>query len=115
MIFLTKLRSKIFIFVYLIRLLFSNKKEIYERIFENDHIRGEPDLYDQDKEFLGDIKCSWNHSTFPLTDINIPNKDYYWQLQAYMGLTDLNEGRLIYCLVDTPDELIHDEIKWVRA
>ena len=39
MIFLTKLRSKIFIFVYLIRLLFSNKKEIYERIFENDHIR----------------------------------------------------------------------------
>ena len=32
-----------------------------------------------------------------------------------MGLTDLNEGRLIYCLVDTPDELIHDEIKRVRA
>ena len=83
--------------------------------FENDHMSGEPDLYDQDKGFLGDIKCSWNHATFPLTDINIPNKDYYWQLQAYMGLTDLNEGRLIYCLVDTPDELIHDEIKRVRA
>ena len=35
-----KLRSKIFIFIYLIRLLFSSRKKIYESIFETDHIRG---------------------------------------------------------------------------
>ena len=62
--------------------------------FENEYISGEPDLYDKEKGFLGDIKSSWNHSTFPLTDTNIPKKDYYWQLQAYMELTDMDEGGL---------------------
>jgi len=80
--------------------------------YDNEYITGEPDIND---EFLADIKCSWNHTTFPLTAEDVPNKDYYWQLQGYMALTDRKESRLVYCLVDTPDELIYDELKRVRS
>jgi hypothetical protein len=62
-----------------------------------------------------DIKCSWNHTTFPLTDKEVPTKDYYWQLQGYMALTDFEESKLVYCLVDTPDELIFDEMRRIRS
>jgi hypothetical protein len=80
--------------------------------YDNEYITGEPDIND---EFLADIKCSWNHTTFPVTAEYVPNKDYYWQLQGYMALTDRKESRLVYCLVDTPDELIYDELKRVRS
>ena len=83
-----------------------------DKRFDNDHITGEPDILSDD---LIDIKCSWNHTTFPLTTDTIPNKDYYWQLQGYMELTGKNLSKLVYCLVDTPDELVYTEIKKITA
>ena len=80
--------------------------------YSNEYITGEPDLF---ADTLVDIKCSWNHTTFPLTNEDVPTKDYYWQLQGYMALTDFKESKLVYCLVDTPDELIFDEMKRVRS
>jgi len=80
--------------------------------YNNEYITGEPDLF---ADTLVDIKCSWNHKTFPLTDEDVPEKDYYWQLQGYMALTDFEESKLVYCLVDTPDELIYDEMKRTRS
>jgi len=80
--------------------------------FDNDYITGEPDILSDD---LIDIKCSWNHTTFPLTTDAIPNKDYYWQLQGYMELTGKDVSKLVYCLVDTPDELVYTEIKKFTA
>lgn len=80
--------------------------------FENEYITGEPDVF---AGTLVDIKCSWDHNTFPLTSENLPNKDYFWQLQGYMALTERLSSKVVYCLVDTPDELIYDEMKRTRS
>ncbi len=78
--------------------------------FSNDFIKGTPDSI---KNKVVDIKSSWDFSTFPLYEDEIPNTDYYWQLQGYMALTGLERAELVYCLVDTPEVLIEDEIRRV--
>lgn len=80
--------------------------------YDNEYITGEPDII---SDVIIDIKSSWDHSTFPFTNEDNPNKDYYWQLQGYMALTDFKESKLVYCLVDTPDEIIHHEIKVISS
>ena len=75
--------------------------------YTNRYITGEPDIIDGD--LLVDIKSSWSAQTFPLCDTKV-NKDYYWQLQGYMELTGIKTAKLVYCLVDTPEVLIQDEI-----
>lgn len=75
--------------------------------YTNRYITGEPDIIDG--ELLVDIKTSWSAQTFPLCDTKI-NKDYYWQLQGYMELTGIKSAKLVYCLVDTPQVLVQDEI-----
>lgn len=74
---------------------------------KNDLISGEPDnTYDS---VIRDIKSSWDLTTFPFNETEIPNKNYYWQLMGYMDLWEFQRAELIYCLVDTPEELINDE------
>jgi len=79
-----------------------------EEYFENDFIKGTPDLILEDS--VRDIKCSWGVDTFPLLDAEIPTKDYYWQLMGYMALTGKRKAYLDYCLVDTPEHLIQREL-----
>lgn len=74
---------------------------------ESKYLSGEPDNVFKK---IRDIKSSWNHETFPLYKDEIPNKIYYWQLQGYMQLWDMEEAELIYCLVDTPEEIIQNHI-----
>lgn len=84
-------------------------KKLYlknKETFKNDFLIGTPDNV-QGK--IRDIKSSWDFTTFPIHETEIPNQLYYWQLQAYMDLTNLNESELIYCLVDTPLQIIEDE------
>jgi hypothetical protein len=71
----------------------------------NDFITGEPDNVDGK---IRDVKTSWNLDTFPMFEIGCPNNGYWWQLQGYMELWDIDEAELIYCLVDTPNEMIED-------
>jgi hypothetical protein len=77
--------------------------------FNNEWITGEPDI--NTDSLLADIKCSWNGSTFPLFDETLKNKDYYWQLQAYMQLTGHETSELVYCLMNTPLQIVEDEIR----
>lgn len=76
--------------------------------YSNDFITGTPDLVLSNE--IIDIKSSWDCFTFPLFDEG-PCKEYWWQLQSYMALTDKDRARLIYCLMDTPDELIEREAR----
>lgn len=76
-----------------------------KKLFENDFIKGTPDLLETDS--VVDIKSSWDIWTFASSDGT--NKDYYWQLQGYMELTKRMYAELAYCLVDTPDHLIVSE------
>lgn len=73
--------------------------------FSNDRVTGEPDFV---KEFVGDIKSSWDLNTFPQFDMELNNEANKWQMKAYLWLTGKTVGRIIYCLVDTPEHLILD-------
>ena len=88
-----------------------NVKFIYknEEHFSNDYITGTPDVNTED--VLLDVKSSWDATTFPFFDTEIPNKDYYYQLQGYMWLTGKQQSMLCYCLVDTPVDMVATEVK----
>ena len=76
----------------------------------NGYLTGEPDNV-QGK--VRDIKSSWDLKTFPMFDTELVNKTYWWQVQAYMELFDIDAAEVIYCLVDTPEMLIQDELRRV--
>jgi hypothetical protein len=80
-----------------------------EEYFENDYITGTPDVNTED--VLLDVKSSWDATTFPFFETEIPTKDYFFQLQGYLWLTNKTEALLCYCLVDTPIEMVEDEIR----
>jgi hypothetical protein len=80
-----------------------------ETRFNNEWLTGEPDI--NTDSLLADIKCSWNGSTFPLFDETLKNKDYYYQLQGYMQLTGHDTSELVYCLMNTPLQIVEDEIR----
>lgn len=88
-----------------------NYKFIYKNyeFFENDWVKGTPDV--NTDEVLLDVKCSWDATTFPFFDTEVPNKDYYYQLQGYMWLTGKQESILAYCLINTPFQMVEDEIR----
>lgn len=78
-----------------------------EKFFEDDFFCGTPDLIVNDVVY--DIKCSWDAFTFPLFENEIPNKDYFYQLQVYMHLTGCKKAVLTYVLLNTPEELTYED------
>lgn len=74
-----------------------------EKYFENDFFTGTPDLILSDEVI--DIKCSWDAFSFPLFETELPTKDYYYQLQVYMHLTGKRKSRVVYVLLNTPEEI----------
>jgi hypothetical protein len=77
-----------------------------EQHFENDFIKGTPDLIVDGVVY--DIKCSWDAYTFPIFENEIPNKDYFYQLQCYMHLTGCTKAVLTYVLLNTPEEVVYE-------
>ena len=80
-----------------------------EQFYKNEWITGTPDVIT--KDLLADIKCSWDGSTFPLFETELKNKDYFWQMQGYMWLTGLERAELAYCLMNTPHQIVEDEVR----
>jgi hypothetical protein len=78
--------------------------------FNDEFIIGTPDIILND--MVIDVKNSWDASTFPMFENEVPNESYDWQLQGYMYLTDKSKARLIYCLMDTPEHLIERDARW---
>ena len=72
----------------------------------NEFITGECDINAEDK--IIDIKTSWSLETFPPSPEDVSNKDYEWQLRAYMWLYNKPKAELAYCMVSTPDYLLKD-------
>jgi len=71
--------------------------------FKNDYLTGTPDIVLTDS--IEDLKTSFTVKTFFNSELN---SLYYWQGQVYMELTGKKYFRLIYCLVNTPKEIILD-------
>lgn len=103
--------------------LYSRVKKVFfkknEERLENEYITGTPDIFIGEDirhaQEVEDIKSSWDIYTFFATMTKPINKDYVYQLQGYMELTTAPISHLVYCLVDTPQPLILDEmnkLKW---
>lgn len=78
-----------------------------EDLFSNKFICGTPDVIYNEKVI--DVKSSWDIFTFFKTKHEDLNKDYYWQLQGYMELLNIDSAELVYCLVDTPESIIKEQ------
>ena len=77
--------------------------------FSNDWVTGTPDV--NTASLILDVKSSWDATTFPFFATEIPTKDYYYQLQGYLWLTGKQKSLLVYCLVNTPLDMVQDEIR----
>jgi hypothetical protein len=73
----------------------------------NEFIQGECDVDTGEK--IQDYKTSWSKDTFPELPSDIVIGGYEWQGRGYMMLYDRPLFELVYCLVDTPDELLDFE------
>lgn len=82
-----------------------------DEYFEDEYIHGTPDVIDDDDDVVVDFKCSFSLSSFPFFEKTIPNKDYNAQLQSYMRLTGKSKAKLVYVLLDTPEDIIIREAK----
>ena len=80
-----------------------------EEHFSNEWITGTPDV--NTNEILLDVKSSYDATTFPFFDTKLVNKSYFYQMQGYMFLTGKEESLLCYCLIDTPLQIVEDEIR----
>lgn len=80
-----------------------------EEHFSNDWITGTPDV--NTNEILLDVKSSFDATTFPFFDTELTNKMYFYQMHGYMWLTGKTEALLCYCLIDTPLQIVEDEIR----
>lgn len=86
------------------RLIMKNEKS-----YENDFIKGTPDIVDTNAGKVIDIKTKWDMRTFMQEDGN--NKMYYWQIIGYMWLTGMEKAEIVYTLVNAPEFLIEREFK----
>jgi hypothetical protein len=77
--------------------------------FSNDWVTGTPDV--NTASLILDVKSSWDATTFPFFATEIPTKDYFFQLQGYLWLTNKTKALLVYCLVNTPLDMVQDEIR----
>lgn len=77
-----------------------------ETHMQDDFMQGTCDVVTEDMVY--DIKCSRDIFTFGNCEIT---KDYLYQLQVYMHLWNKKQSNLVYVLTDTPDSLIHGEVR----
>jgi len=92
---------------------FTDYKKNTQRI-TNDWLTGEADIVTENE--IIDIKCSWNFDTFPVfqeeADKNIKKAGYDWQMRGYMLLYSKPKAKVVYCLTDTPENLIgYEDVK----
>ena len=68
-----------------------------------DILTGEADIVAENE--IIDIKTSWSLDTFPALPDDINAKDYEMQLRGYMMLYNKQKASVVYCMVDTPEDL----------
>jgi hypothetical protein len=79
-------------------------------LFSNEFITGTPDIIPFNANNIYDIKTSWDLLSYVQSDEDKARKTYYYQLLGYMALVGAKSGHIAYCLVDTPDSFIRDEL-----
>ncbi len=88
------------------------RREIYRKNTEhlqNRFIKGTPDIRIKSRKEVYDVKSSWDIFTFAKNLTEKIKPLYYWQVHGYMWLDEAVSGRIVYCLVNTPEFLIEAE------
>ncbi len=67
-------------------------------------LSGHPDIITDDS--IIDIKTSWSLETFPALPEDADS--YEWQVRGYMHLFNKPRAFVIFCMIDTDDELLSD-------
>lgn len=78
-------------------------------------LTGEADCINRSARTGYDLKTSWSVATFPAFNEDRKDSLYEWQARAYMALYDLDNYYVVWCLVDTPEELIGHEPMQLHA
>lgn len=82
-----------------------------EEKFTNDYLIGCSDIVDNEKKVVVDVKSSWNMESF-LYNVNKElTRNYWWQMQGYMAILDLQKAEVNFCLITTPEHIIQSEIE----
>lgn len=76
----------------------------------NDFMRGTCDIAMDN--MIVDVKSAWDCFTFPLLENELPELDYWWQLQGYMELWNKDNGMVCYVLMDMPHDMIERELRF---
>lgn len=83
-----------------------------DKRYEDENFSGTPDIIIGDTVY--DIKSNWDIFTFAKCCADKLDRDYQAQLNVYMHLTGLRKAALVYCLIDTPQNLIDIEISRIN-
>jgi hypothetical protein len=75
----------------------------------NDWIKGTPDCLLKKEEVVEDMKSNYDIRSFMRVKELDPR--YYGQVQGYMWLSGFEKARVVFCLVNTPEEIVMKEIK----
>jgi hypothetical protein len=76
---------------------------------ENDYLLGRCDIYCPQKDKVIDTKVSWNVNSFLNSRTTKFSPKYWYQMQGYMELYNVNEAEVVFLLLNTPPELIERE------
>ena len=68
------------------------------------YLSGHPDIITDDS--IIDIKTSWSLDTFPALPEDADS--YEWQVRGYMHLFNKPRAFVIFCMIDTDDDLLND-------
>jgi hypothetical protein len=68
------------------------------------YLTGHPDIITDDS--IIDIKTSWSLDTFPALAEDADS--YEWQVRGYMHLFNKPRAFVIFCMIDTDDDLLSD-------
>lgn len=74
---------------------------------ENKFLIGRCDIFTP--ENIIDIKISWNVNSFLKSRTSKVDAKYWYQMQGYMELYNVDESELVFVLLNTPPELIERE------
>ncbi len=74
---------------------------------ENEYLLGRCDIICPDKVI--DTKISWNINAFLKSRTSRVDPKYWYQMQGYMELYNVNEAEIVFLLLNTPPELIERE------
>lgn len=83
----------------------------FKKSISNEYVKGTPDIVitlADGTKVVEDTKCSFTIKTFRNAELT---SIYETQLRVYMWLTGATKARLQYCLVQTPEEIIQEEVK----